>query len=136
MLEHPELSVVLYHDDFPFADREEVECAIRPVIEDTGLGECVDSGTMMCDRSYFDIACRVTDSSAAIHALRQKLREIGAGRSAEIRIGKARYAVYADDMQDLGPVTETAPDSGLVAMPTRESIMDALRKAGNVFRPK
>ena len=127
------MSVVLYHDDFPFEDREMVEDAIRPVIEDAGLGECVDSGTMMDGRSYFDITFKVTDSVAAIHALRQKLRESGAGRSTEIRFGAARYAVYADDMQDLSPATEPAPDSGSLAMPTREFIMDALRKAGNVF---
>ena len=136
MPEQPEMSVVLYHDDFPFEDREEVEGAIRPVIEDAGLGECVDSGTMMGGRSYFDITFKVTDSVAAIHALGRNLREIGAGRSTEIRFGAARYAVYDEGMQDLGPVTETAPDSGPVAMPTREFILDALRKAGNIFRPK
>lgn len=130
------MSVVLYHDDFPFEDREAVEDAIRPVIEDAGLGECVDSGTMMGGRSYFDIVFKVTDSVAAIHALRQKLREIGAGRSTEIRFGGARYAVYADDLQDLGPAPESGSDSSSVAMPTRDFIMDALRKAGNVFRPK
>ena len=136
MPDHPEMSVLLYHDDFPFEDREEVECAIRPVIEDAGLGECVDSGTMMSGRSYFDITFKVTDSVAAIHALRQKLREVRAGRSTEIRFGAARYAVYDEGMQDLGPANETAPDSSPVAMPTREFILDALRKAGNVFKPK
>ena len=136
MPEQTEMSVVLYHDDFPFEDREAVECAIRPVIEDAGLGECVDSGTMMSGRSYFDITFKITDSVAAIHALRQKLREIGAGRSTEIRFGPARYAVYDERMQDIGPATETAPDSSPVAMPTREFVLDALRKAGNIVKPK
>ncbi len=130
------MSAVLYHDDFPFEDREVVEDAIRPVIEEAGLGECIDSGTMICSRSYFDIVFRVTDSQAAIRSLRIKLREIGAGRSTEIRFGLARYAVYDDDLKDLGPVTETAPESGRVPMPSRDFLLDALRKAGNVFRKK
>ncbi|HWQ92541.1 MAG TPA: hypothetical protein VN673_12785 [Clostridia bacterium] len=133
----PEMVVVLYHDDFPFEDREAVESAIRPAIEHTRLGECVDSGTMMGGRSYFDISFKVSDKRRALSTLCQKLREIHAGRSTEIHYGRERYNVYDDTLQDLGPLPEEVlPESERVPFPTRDHVMGALKRAGNLFRKK
>ena len=128
---------MLYNDDFPFEDQDSAESAIRPAIEDTGLGECVGSGTMMGGRGYFDISFKVRDKKRALCALCSKLREIHAGHSTEIHYGPERYNVYDDTLQDLGPLPEEVlPESERVPFPTREHIMGSLKRAGNLFRTK
>jgi hypothetical protein len=134
-MQKPEMVVVLYHDDFPFESRESVELEIRPVIEDADLGECVDSGTMLGGRGYFDISFEVKDKMRALEALCTRLREIHAGRSTEVRYGQERYNVYDNPIRDLGPLPqEVVPENQRVPFPSREQIIGALRRAGNIFR--
>lgn len=129
------MSVILYGDDFPFADQEEVENKIVPVIEDAALGEYIGSGTALGGRSYCDISFVVNDKEKALRLLCARLREMGAGRSTEIHYANERYNIYDGDLQDLGPLPEEViPKSERVPFYTRDSIMDALKQAGNVFR--
>jgi hypothetical protein len=81
----PSVTVTCYFADTPVADRDELLDPLCALVENGGIGEWVGSGQgTIGHRAFFDATFAVRDLASSVAAIRQWLKQLGAGPTTEI----------------------------------------------------
>ncbi len=132
----------LYGEDSSFGNRTRVSDVIAAALEEAHLGKCVGGWSEVTAPPNYNIEFEVYDRERAFAVIRDRLREAGVGRSAELLVGRdERYNVYDDTMANLGPRPKAAVANPVPGPPDmlkflQETVEEARRKYGGPKNPQ